>query len=117
MKTENAEAETERLHSEWRRLGLDTSCPCARCWRTANLDSIFDEINDEVVSATAKFPPFNSAHEGFAILKEEVDELWDEVKKKQTTRDVQKLRREAIQVAAMAVRFVEDVVNGQGGKR
>lgn len=50
---------------------------------------------------------FNSAHEGFAVLKEEVDELWDEVRTKD--RDFQQMRKEAIQVAAMAIRFVEEV--------
>lgn len=63
---------------------------------------------EELNSAERKFPPFNSAHEGFSILAEEVDELWDEVKKgsKGSPSD---LRAEAIQVAAMAIRFVKDV--------
>lgn len=51
-----------------------------------------------------------SAHEGFAILKEEVDELWDEVKKKQPTQDIEKLKKEALQVGAMALRFLVDII-------
>ena len=58
-----------------------------------------------------KFPPFHSAHEGYAVLLEEVDELWDEVKKKPRNREPQKMRAEAIQIAAMALRMVLDVVD------
>lgn len=50
---------------------------------------------------------FRSAHEGFAILKEEVDELWAEVIRHD--RDPAALKKEAIQVAAMALRFLSDV--------
>ena len=70
----------------------------------------------ELTQAIQRFAPFNSAHEGFAVLKEEVDELWDEVKAKQGARDVDKMRKEAIQVAAMAMRFVIDVCDAQRGQ-
>ena len=46
-----------------------------------------------------KFKPFNSSHEGFAVLKEEVDELWDAIK----SNDLSAAQKEAIQVAAMAL--------------
>jgi NTP pyrophosphatase (non-canonical NTP hydrolase) len=64
----------------------------------------------ELEFAKENFPKFKSAHEGFAILKEEVDELWEAVRMKQSdpARDDQ-LRKEAVQVAAMALRFLEDV--------
>jgi len=67
------------------------------------------DIDAEASFAMRKFPPFNSAHEGFAVLKEEVDELWDEVKAKQGARDVENMRMEAVQVAAMALRFIVDI--------
>lgn len=51
--------------------------------------------------------PFHSAHEGFAVLKEEVDELWHEVTRKD--RDPRAMLREAVQVGAMALRFVAEV--------
>ena len=59
------------------------------------------EVGMEVRRAEAKFPPFNSAHEGWAVLQEEVDEMWDAIKEN----DVEHARKEAVQVAAMAVRF------------
>lgn len=62
----------------------------------------------------AKWPGFNSAHEGFAVLKEEVDELWDHVKVNQKKRDLLAMRAEAIQVAAMALKFVQMLDEGRG---
>lgn len=66
-------------------------------------------ILEEYNRAVAANKPFNSAHEGWAVLKEEVDELWDEVKKNAKNRDPEKMLKEAVQVAAMGLRFVVDV--------
>ena len=62
---------------------------------------------EELQRARAKFDPFNSAHEGYAVLLEEVEELWIEVRTKSGTKQSQ--RAEAIQIAAMALRFAADV--------
>lgn len=59
----------------------------------------------ELARAQESFGPFASAHEGYAVLLEEVDELWHEVKHGTTERQ----REEAVQVAAMALRFLVDV--------
>lgn len=75
----------------------------------ANVAAVLEMVRRELASATAKFPPMNSAHEGYGILAEEVDELWDEIKAKQGERRLDNLRAEAVQVAAMAVRFILDV--------
>jgi len=72
-------------------------------------DDLVSEVVAELESATTKFAAFNSAHEGYAVLLEEVDELWDEVKNNQKTCSIEKMRREAVQIAAMALRFIEDV--------
>jgi hypothetical protein len=61
---------------------------------------------DEFHRASARYSPFHSAHEGYAVLKEEMDELWDEIKKDQSPFE---MKQEAIQVAAMAVRFIYDI--------
>ncbi len=71
------------------------------------MPSIGQEIDDELWSARNKFSNMNSAHEGYAVILEELDELWDEVKSKNP--DKARMREEAIQVAAMAARFVEDL--------
>ena len=81
---------------------------------------IFKEVDAELKRAEKLAPGFNSGHEGYAILLEEVDELWREVQKKQFVLNPQGeqiinseraalMRKEAIQVAAMAMRFVHDL--------
>ena len=47
----------------------------------------------------------NSAHEGFAVILEELDELKTEVWRKQSKRWPKKMRQEAVQIAVMAMRF------------
>lgn len=70
------------------------------------VDDALASIRDEVLRAARKFPEFNSPHEGYAVLLEEVDELWDEVKaNKGRSFDA---HVEAIQVGAMAVRYMLD---------
>jgi hypothetical protein len=62
-------------------------------------------VRKELVRATKLHPrPFNSAHEGWAVIWEELDEMWDEVRANNKVL----AREEAIQVAAMAVRFILD---------
>jgi hypothetical protein len=61
----------------------------------------------EVMRAIAKHPssvPFACPHQAYAVLLEEVDELWDDIKANRKPESVQ----EAIQVAAMAIRFVAE---------
>jgi hypothetical protein len=68
---------------------------------------ILQEVQNELDKATNKFGSFASAHEGYAVLLEEVDELWEEVKMRD--KSVLRMQEEAIQIAAMAIRFVMDV--------
>lgn len=69
-------------------------------------ESLLQEIGAELARAEGLFPPFNSSHEGYAVLLEEVDELWHEVKNNKGADALQRQRREAVQVAAMACRFL-----------
>jgi hypothetical protein len=48
---------------------------------------------------------YHSAHEGWAVMFEEVDELWGEVRKKRKNRDPKNMRRECIQIACCALKF------------
>lgn len=68
-------------------------------------------VLNELQRARLKHAPMASAHEGWAVIYEEVDELWDEVRRRNPNR--LKLAEEASQVAAMAMRFLLDVV-GRG---
>lgn len=96
-------------------------------------DKIKQLISDEYVGATLKFGAFNSAHEGYAVLLEEVDEakdeyllleslvreLWRYTRMNNDYHQIAEaiaiykvsieLAKEAIQVAAMAKRFMYDI--------
>ncbi len=73
-----------------------------------DIDAIV-RVAQELARAQGKFGPFRSAHEGYAILLEEVDELWEVVKSKGRCRP--RLQEESIQVAAMALRFLVDIAD------
>lgn len=70
----------------------------------------------EIGKARAAFNPMHSAHEGFAIICEEMDELKAHVWKKQNDRDLTEMRKEAIQVAAMALCFAAEVCGEERGR-
>jgi hypothetical protein len=81
------------------------------------MDQALNEIAEECIKAMQRFPAFNTAHEGYAVLLEEVDELWEHVKIKQGLRLTHEMRREAIQVAAMALRFIHDICDADRGNQ
>lgn len=66
-------------------------------------------VSAELRRARNGHKPINSLHEGFAVLYEEVDELWDEVRKKPDDRNRGQVLAELIQIAAMARRIAEDL--------
>lgn len=82
-------------------------------------DQVLDEVRSEVNRARweLKFPPMNSAHEGLAVLEEEVHELRAHVYMNQKKRDLAAMRKEAIQVAAMAVCFANEVCDELAGRK
>jgi hypothetical protein len=71
----------------------------------------FDSLmHNEVIRAKRKFPNnFVNAHEGYATILEEVDELWECVKKRE--QDPIAMLEEAIQIAAMCKRFVFELID------
>jgi len=72
-------------------------------------ESIIQQVRNELRAAVKKYGPFNNVHEAYAVLLEEFDELWEAVKIKQGTPcRREEVRREAIQVAAMAIRLIYD---------
>lgn len=68
-------------------------------------------VRVELARARARFGSMASAHEGYAVILEEVEELWDEIKNDKRPRPerIDAMRREAMQVAAMGTRFLVDV--------
>mgnify|MGYP003375795529 CR=1 FL=1 len=72
----------------------------------------FFKIHNELEKAK-KFPPFASLHEGYAVMKEEVEEFWELVKCfKYTNSEIdleslEEVEGELIQIAAMAVKNLQ----------
>lgn len=68
-------------------------------------DLLIQCITDEVDLAVAKHGNDQwSRHEFYAILKEEVDEAWDEIKR---NGEDWKLKAEIVQIAAVCLRYLE----------
>ena len=67
-------------------------------------------IADELDRAQAQHRTFASGHEGYAVIREELDELWDAIKAQKTfVRYGGAAGYEAVQVAAMGLRFLVDL--------
>lgn len=75
----------------------------------ASLIDIIAEVKKEVAKAAKQHPPYNSPHEGHSVIREELDELWDHVRA--DTGRSGAARKEAIQIAATAIRYAMDVAH------
>lgn len=67
-------------------------------------DQLIQDVRTEMDRAVAENGEFHSIHEGWAVIKEEHDELWDIVKQKRHKRDPKEIRQECIQIAASALK-------------
>ena len=75
------------------------------------LDISINEIKAEVLRAKQLFPTdFHNQHEAYAVILEEVDELWEEIKKNHKKHDLKAQRKEAKQAAAMLVRLMVELL-------
>lgn len=92
--------------------------PCGKChpaefqaWlrKQEELADAIKDLEAELQIALSVWPSFNSAHEGYGVLKEEFVELEKEIFLNQKKRDPAKMRTEALQVAAMAVRLAVEI--------
>jgi hypothetical protein len=66
-------------------------------------------VAGELKYARKSFPAFHSAHEAYAVILEEVEEFWEQVKTNDAQRDSDAMLGELIQIAAMAQRAAEDL--------
>lgn len=74
--------------------------------------TIAEAVAAELERARAKHGAMASAHEAYAVIREELDEFWDLVRGQVTKRDCSRsedMVHELVQVAAMAQRAIEDV--------
>ena len=92
-------------------------------------DDVRALVDKELAAANERFPQFHSAHEGWAVIKEEMEETEEELAKMkiylagawgnitsdvQANSDIESLKQrainaacEAVQVAAMCQKFLE----------
>ena len=67
-------------------------------------------IADELERAdTEHGPNFASMHEAHSVLLEELEEFWEEVRKKRSERDEARMRYELTQLGAMAVKTMRQL--------
>lgn len=76
----------------------------------ARLDGVLEEIGEEVQRAESLHAPLNSHHEAYAVILEELDEYWEQVRLKREDRDPAAMRKELIQTGAMCVRAILNVI-------
>lgn len=70
-------------------------------------DIVHNMIIEQCRNNVERYGDFNSFHEAYAVILEELDELWSEIKQKQPNGT--KVMNEAIDVAACAMRFAIEV--------
>jgi hypothetical protein len=68
-----------------------------------------EDVIKELAYARAAHPDQNGLRHLHDILREEEDELWDEIRKNPRERDRWRIRQEAAQVAATAIAIMEAV--------
>lgn len=75
----------------------------------AAIGTIALEAGNECIRSGGLYGPLHSEHEAYAVISEELDEFWEEVRKKRQVRSPEAMRKELIQVAAMAIRTIYDL--------
>ncbi len=68
-------------------------------------NEIIEALFAEIERGREKYGLYNSPHEAHSVIEEEFDELWDEIKKKQSEYDYSAIVKESIHVAATALRL------------
>jgi hypothetical protein len=66
------------------------------------------DVEAELASARGEHAPLYSHHEAYAVILEELDEYWDEVRKHPSQRDPTALYAELVQIATGAARAAID---------
>jgi hypothetical protein len=80
-----------------------------------DMAALLTEIQWEVERAKKHGEKFASLHEAYAVILEELDEVWDLTRMKRRDRDPKEIRKEMIQIAAMAVKSIQSIDNFTGG--
>jgi hypothetical protein len=65
-------------------------------------------VAEELQRARERQKPFNSLHEAYAVLLEEMEEFWEEVRLKCENRDPLRILQELVQIASVCQSVAED---------
>ena len=79
--------------------------PASKC----SMSKFSTMVEAEIAFARREYAPINSAHEGYSVILEELDEFWEQVRLERGDRSKEKMVSELVQVAAMAQRTAEDL--------
>lgn len=90
-------------------MGLEIEGESRQFGELLGFDMALELIKAEWVRANVRYRCFHSPHEGLAILLEEVHELQAEVFTSARLRSEQRMKKDAVRVAAMALRFLTDL--------
>lgn len=74
-----------------------------------DMQSVQEDVWHELKASMEKHAGMHSPHEGISVIREEFEELWDHVKA--DTGRTSEARKEALQLAAMAVRYIIDLID------
>lgn len=77
---------------------------------------VLSAIVAEIERAKRHGERFASLHDGYAVILEELDEVWDITRQKRCERNELELRKEFIQIAAMAIKALGSMSNFIGGE-
>lgn len=74
-----------------------------------DIDELCEEVGNHLRNAQAKHAPMHSHHEAYAVILEELDEYWEEVRKWPKRHSDAEMRKELMHIAAMALRAIHDL--------
>lgn len=77
--------------------------------------NLAEEIDGEIGRAKKHGSEFSSLHEAYAVILEELDEIWDVTRLKRKNRNAEDLKKEFVQLAAMAIKGYYSMHNFVGG--
>jgi hypothetical protein len=77
--------------------------------------TFIEAIEAEVARADRHGATFASLHEAYAVILEEVDELWEIARQKRKYRRAPDIEKELVQIAAMAIKALHSMPNFIGG--
>ena len=78
-------------------------------------NELAEQIDDELSRAKVHGVEFASLHEAYAVMLEELDEIWEITRMKRRDRHAETLKHELIQLAAMAIKAIHSMDNLTGG--